>query len=207
MVWGSGVLAVACLAVGVLHVVRLVVVRRDVVGEASHVAMALGMAAMASPLGNPVPEPVWTMVFVVIATWFALLVVRSGGLGGERGHHVVGSVAMLFMLAVEHGSASSAGGHMAGMGGASHGSGSVVVIASAIAIALAGYFGWHTLRCADRCRRTDCAEQPPSVTIGNATSDASVAVRPGWSLRTPQTAAAGHLVLAVSMSAMLLTMV
>jgi hypothetical protein len=206
MVWGSGVLAMACLAVGVLHLVRLAVVRRDVVGEVSHVAMALGMAAVASPFGNPVPEPVWTMVFVVIASWFALLVVRSRGFGGERGHHVVGSVAMLFMLAVEHGSASSAGGHTADTGGASHGSGSVVVFASAVAIALAGYFSWHTLRCADRCRRTDCAEQPPSDTIGNATPDASVAVRQGWSLRTPQTAAAGHLVLAVSMAAMLMGM-
>jgi Domain of unknown function (DUF5134) len=207
MVWGSGVLALACLAVGVLHLVRLAVVRRDVVGEVSHVAMALGMAAMASPFGNPVPGPVWTMVFVVIATWFVLLVVRSGGFGGERGHHVVGSVAMLFMLAFEHGIASSPGGHVAGMGGASHGSAAVVVFASVIAIALAGYFGWHTLRCADRCRRADCSEQSSSVTSGNVAPDSSVAVRPGWSLRTPQTAAAGHLVLAGSMAAMLLTMV
>jgi hypothetical protein len=204
------VLAVACLAVGVLHLVRLAVVRRDVVGEASHVAMALGMAAMASPFGNPVPEPVWTMVFVLIAAWFALLVVRSGGFGGERGHHVVGSVAMLFMLAVEHGSASSVGGHMAGMGGVPHGPAAVVVLAPVAAIALAGYFGWHTLRCADRCRRTPCSEHTPALAIGRAAPDAAVAavaLRPAWSLRTPQTAAAGHLVLAVSMAAMLLTMV
>ena len=55
MVWLAGALTVACLAVGLLHVVRLLVLRADVIGEVSHAAMAVGMAAMFSPLGDPVP--------------------------------------------------------------------------------------------------------------------------------------------------------
>jgi len=202
MVFGTGVVAVVCLAVGMLHLVRLVLVRRDVVGEASHAVMALGMAAMASPLGNPVPDPVWAVVFVLVAAWFGVLVLRSGGLGGERGHHVIGSAAMLFMLVVEHDGASSHGGHMPGM--QAQGSSAALVLAPAAAIVFAGYFAWHTLRCADRCRRAAPGE--PVAAGGGSAPTAAQAVRPVWSPRTPQTAAAGHLVLAVSMAAMLLGM-
>ena len=61
MEWGSAALALACLAAAVLHVVRLVVRRREVMAEVSHSAMALGMAAMASP-------PVTRVVFFVART-------------------------------------------------------------------------------------------------------------------------------------------
>ena len=186
MEWGSGALAVVCLAVGLLHLVRLAVVRRDILGEASHVAMALGMAAMASPLGNPVPGPIWTAVFAVIAAWFGALVLRSGGFGGEPGHHVIGSAAMLFMLAADH-----TAGHGA------HGASATRGIVPVAALALAGYFGWHVLRCADRCRTA-----APLVVGGPPAGS----VAPVFSLRAPQTAAAGHLVLAASMTAMLLGM-
>jgi len=192
---------VACLAVGLLHLVRLVLVRRDLVGEASHAVMATGMAATASPLGNPVPEPVWTAVFALVAAWFGVLALRSGGLGGERGHHVIGSAAMLFMLVVEHGGASE--GHMAA---ASDSTSVALVLAPAIALALAGYFAWHTLRCAGRCGRQASGEPAAAVAGGGAAPAASGAVRAVWSPRTPQTAAAGHLVLAVSMAAMLMGM-
>ncbi|OLT21619.1 hypothetical protein BJF78_08475 [Pseudonocardia sp. CNS-139] len=184
MEWGSGALAVACLAAAVLHVVRLVVVRRDRAAEASHAAMALGMAAMASPLGDPVPEPVWTSVFVLVAAWFAASVLRTRTVDGESVHHVVGSGAMLFMLAADHGA---------------HG-GPTPAFVPITAMALTGYFAWHALRCVDRCRHhpahpAHCAEQPAG--------DGAVAL----SIRTPQAGAAGHLVGAVAMSAMLLTMV
>lgn len=202
MVWGSGVLALACLGVGVLHLVRLALVRRDLVGEASHGMMAMGMAAMASPLGNPVPDSVWTAVFVLITAWFGVLALRSGGLGGDRGHHVIGSAAMLFMLAVQHGGTSA--GHLVGTGAAVHGSSGTFVLASAVAIAFAGYFAWHTLRCADRCRRPASGEPAATVAGGARAPATSTVVRPGWSIRTPQAAAAGHLVLAVSMAAMLM---
>jgi hypothetical protein len=191
MGWGSGALAVGCLAVGVMHLVRLAMVRRDVVGEASHVAMALGMAAMSSPLGDPVPEPVWTGVFAATAAWFGAVVLRSGDSGDEPGHHVVGSVAMLFMLAADHPT-----GHEAHVAPAMPG------IAPVAAMAFAGYFAWHVLRCADRCRTT----VPVAAGGAPAGSAAGSMAPPAFSLRAPQTAAAGDLVLAAAMAAMLLGM-
>ena len=191
MGWGSGALAVVCLAVGVMHLVRLAVVRRDVVGEASQVAMALGMAAMASPLGDPVPEPVHGGVRAQ-RPWFGVLAFRSGGSGDEAAHHVVGSVAMSFMLAADHPT-----GHEAHVAPAMPG------IAPVAAMALTGYFAWHVLRCADRCRTT----VPVAAGGAPAGSAAGSMALPAFSLRAPQTAAAGDLVLAAAMAAMLLGMV
>ena len=192
MEWGAAALALACLAAAALHVVRLVVRRREVMAEASHSAMALGMAAMASPLGDPVPEPVWTAVYLLIALWFAALVVRTRPSAGDAVHHVVGSGAMLFMLAADH-----SAGHM------SHG-GPVSGLVPVTATVLAGYFAWHALRCADRCRRAP----DPTPCGGDSAGGSAVAVRsPASAVHTPQAGAAGHLVAAVAMSAMLLGMV
>ncbi|GAA1241490.1 hypothetical protein GCM10009609_01250 [Pseudonocardia aurantiaca] len=189
MNWGSAALALACLAAAGLHLVRLAVRRRDVVGEASHAAMALGMAAMASPLGDPVPEPVWMAVYVVIAVWFAMLVLRTRSTGGDAVHHVVGSGAMLFMLAADHST-----GHM------SHGGGPASGLVAVTAMAFTGYFAWHALRCADRCRR----EQEP---CDGHNARGVVLVQRALAVHTPQAGAVGHLVAAVAMSAMLMTMV
>ena len=190
MDWGSAALALACLAAAGLHLVRIAVRRRDVVGEASHAAMALGMAAMAAPLGDPVPEPVWTVVYVLIAVWFAVLVLRTRSTGGDAVHHVVGSGAMLFMLAADHST-----GHM------SHG-GPASGLVAVTAMTFTGYFAWHALRCADRCRR----EQEP---CDGPAAGGSVLVQrsPALSVHTPQAGAVGHLVAAVAMSAMLMGMV
>ena len=192
MEWGSAALALACLAAAVLHAVRLVVRRREVMAEASHSAMALGMAAMASPLGDPVPEPVWAAVYLLIALWFAAPVVRTRPSADDAVHHVVGSGAMLFMLAADHHSA----GHM------SHG-GPVSGLVPVTAIVLIGYFAWHALRCADRCRRAP----EPTPCGGDSAGGSAVAVRsPALVVHTPQAGAVGHLVGAVAMSAMLLGM-
>jgi hypothetical protein len=120
MVWVSGVLAIGCLAVGLLHLYRLVTLRGDVAGEASYAAMGLGMAAMFSPFDDPVPAPVWAAVFLCCA---AGVVLRGAA---DVIHHVLGAAAMLFMLLTGHG----------------HG--------SVVAIGLAAYFAWHVLRCLDR---------------------------------------------------------
>ena len=114
-----------------------------------------------------------------------------GGFGDEPGHHVVGSVAMLFMLAADHPT-----GHEAHVAPAMPG------IAPVAAIALTGYFAWHVLRCADRCRTT----VPVAAGGAPAGSAAGSMALPAFSLRAPQTAAAGDLVLAASMAAMLLGM-
>jgi Domain of unknown function (DUF5134) len=201
MGWVSGGLAVVCLAVGLFHLFRLVVLRRDVAGDLAHAAMGLGMAAMFSPLGDPVPAPVWTVVFALGAAWFAVAVQRSRTLGGDAGHHLVGSGAMLFMLAAGHGApAADSAPHAAH---AAHGGGmaGTLGLASVAALVLTGYFAWHALRCAHRCRRPEPAATPP---VGGS----AVAVRaPAWSIHAPQTAAAAHLVMAVAMAVMLLGMV
>jgi hypothetical protein len=122
MEWVSGVLAIGCLAVGLLHLYRLSALRDDVAGEASYAAMGLGMAAMFSPLGDPVSAHAWIALFLLSA---AGVVVRGAP---EATHHVLGAAAMLFMLLTGH----------------EHG--------SVVGIALAAYFAWHVLRCLDRLR-------------------------------------------------------
>lgn len=174
----SAVLAVVCVAVALFHLVRLAVRRRDVAGELAHALMGLGMAAMFSPAADPVPGPVWTVVFVLGLAWFGAGALRSGTLGGDAGHHVASSCAMLLMLAAGHGAHAG--------------------VASLAALALTGYFAWHALRCVDRCRSTRPVREP---------GGAAVVVRPEVRvLDPPQHAAVAHLVMAVAMTVMLLGM-
>lgn len=132
MSWLALLLTAGCAVIGLIHVVRVVLVPAHRVAEASSAAMGLGMAAMFSPLGNPVPDAVWVVGFVLCAVWFAAMAARARGSRADELHHVVCSAAMLFML----------GGH------AHHGGASGVV--SVAAVVFAGYFGWHVLRCVDR---------------------------------------------------------
>src|SRR3954471_17713718 len=149
MSWVSAGLAVVCLAVAALHLARLALhagefgdVPGGPVGEVSHAAMALGMAAMFSPFGDPLPAPVWTVVFVLCGLWFAGAAVRARSIRGPvvptAAHHVVGSAAMLFMLLTHHDGADLAAGHAA-----HHGTGGGLGPVPLVAILLAGYFGWH----------------------------------------------------------------
>jgi hypothetical protein len=203
----SGVLAVVCLAAGLLHLLRLAVLRRDVVGDVSYAAMGLGMAAMFSPLGDPVPTAVWHAVFVLAAAWFAVRLLRGNGAGGEAAHHVVGSAAMLFMLLAGT-SERALPGHPAHGAAADGAVAGAVGLVSATAMLFAGYFAWHALRWADRCRTT-CPQAHPAVSVqdGRDGPNAAVAL---WaralSVCGPQTAAVSHVVLAVAMTAMLLRM-
>jgi len=140
MEWVHMILALCCLGGGLLHLVRLFLLRGDRLGEASHAAMGFGMAAMFSPLGDPVPAVVWIVVFVVTGAWFTGLALRSGLGTRDAAYHVVGAGAMLFMLLA--GSRDAAGGHSHGADG--------LGIASVLVLALAGFFTWHALRCGDR---------------------------------------------------------
>jgi hypothetical protein len=194
-------LSVICLGLAGLHLLRLAVRRRDVAGELSHTAMALGMAAMFAPLVDPVPQPVWVTVFVVCAAWFAALALRARTLGGDAPHHVVSGATMLFMLAAGHGAQAADGsahaGHVAHGGGAAD----TLGLTSVAAIVLTAYFVWHALRCADRCRPVDvpdAADAPAS----------AVALRTSvLSLHSPRVAAGAHMVMAAVMASMLLGMV
>jgi hypothetical protein len=182
----SGGLAVVCAAVGLFHLARLVGRRREVVSELAHAVMGLGMAAMFTPALDPVPDPVWAAAFGLGLAWFLAAALRSGTIGGDAGHHVVGSGAMLFMLAT--GDVVHDGGVAGPLG-----------IASLAALVLTGYFAWHALRCADRCRPSEPAREP---------GGAAVAVCPRVRLfDPPQHAAVAHLVVAVAMAVMLLGMV
>jgi uncharacterized protein DUF5134 len=187
MGWVSGGLAVVCLGVGLLHLLRAALRRQDVAGELSHAAMGLGMAAMFWPFGNPVPGPVWTVVFALCLAWFGGAVLRgwmvgTRTFGGDAGHHVVGSGAMLLMLAAGH---------------SAHGRGAAgtLGLASVAALGLTGYFAWHALRCADGCRRPEPAPGAGAVAVRTRT------------LEAPHVAAAAQLVTAAAMAVMLLGMV
>lgn len=212
MGWLSGALAIACVGVVVLHLLRLAVLRRDVVGEASHAAMGLGMAAMFSPLGDPVPGPAWAVVFVLSGLWFGALALRSGSMAGDAGHHVVGSGAMLFMLFSGH-------SHAPGVGGSGHPGHLVhgaapaggLGFGSVAAIVLAGYFAWHVLRCTDRLHVAAGLAAAPvgDIAGGTAVEGASaVAVRARvLPLGAARTAVAADRGMAVAMTVMLLAMV
>ncbi|MCO1660159.1 DUF5134 domain-containing protein [Pseudonocardia humida] len=210
MDWVSAGLALVCLAVVALHLARLAVhatafgdIPGGPVGEVSHATMALGMAAMFSPLGDPLPAPVWTVAFVLCGAWFAAVALRTRSFDGDAGHHVVGSAAMLFMLLSGHDhtavDATADAAHAGHHGAAGGGVGAV----SLVAILLAGYFAWHALRCSDRLRVG--GHDAPSADAASP-GTAAVAQRTGV-LRSTGTAALAHVVMAVAMTVMLLTMV
>ena len=182
MVWVHGALAAVCLVIGGLHLCRLARLRRGRVVETGYAAMALGMAGMFSPIGDPVPAPVWTAVFLLCGGWFGVLLARrprvpdpAGVLGGEALHLAVGSVAMLFMLAADHQAGGLGSRHPAhevdapGLAGA----------ASAVALVLAAYFVLHTLRCVDRLRVARLGDRPPTGSAPLPT--APLPARPGTS--------------------------
>lgn len=167
--WVRSIFSVACLGVAVYHVVALILHRRTAREEngrpradqpqargyeLSHLAMALGMAAMFSPLGDPVPPLVWWTVFGLASAWFATCLLRAplDDLPHYQisRHHLVANLAMLFMLAAGHfhggtrGGPAAAGhqGHTAAMGG-----GWIEgPIGTGLTVVLAGYFVVHTLR-------------------------------------------------------------
>ncbi|MGH3912020.1 MAG: DUF5134 domain-containing protein [Pseudonocardiaceae bacterium] len=161
-VWVGWIFSVACLAVAGYHAGVLITsrwVRRDsaehrsVTGHEwgyvlSHLVMALGMAAMFSPLGDPLSPLVWLIVFGMAGAWFTACLLRAGGPAGDRTsapaaeatylhagqlhgghlhgahHHLVANLAMLFMVIGghhRHGAGEvSADGVAGGQGGPGH---------------------------------------------------------------------------------------
>lgn len=81
--------------------------------DVAHVLMAVGMAAMLSPVGGPLPMAAWQTVFLLMTAWFAGSwwqsrgAARDGWHGGWHGnglHHALAAAAMLYMLtAMPHG--------------------------------------------------------------------------------------------------------
>lgn len=100
--------------------------------DVAHVLMAVGMAAMSSPVGGPLPTAAWQTVFLLLTVWFAGTWWQArgtahnawhGGWHGNGLHHALGAAAMLYMLmAMPHAGHSGApwmpgglGPEMAGM--------------------------------------------------------------------------------------------
>jgi hypothetical protein len=125
MDWVHGVLGwvftAAFLAVAAYCVARLVAAARTPDSyrgshramDVAHVLMAVGMAAMVSPVGGPLPMPAWQTVFLVMTAWFSGSWWRRrgerggawhGGWQGSELHHALAAAAMLYMLtAMPHG--------------------------------------------------------------------------------------------------------
>jgi hypothetical protein len=93
--------------------------------DLAHVLMGVGMAAMASPVGGPLPMAGWQTIFLLITAWFAgswWLERRTGtpprdGMGwhGTGLHHAVAALAMSYMLlAMPHGAAHDSAPWLAG---------------------------------------------------------------------------------------------
>lgn len=121
------------------------------------------MAAMFSPLGDPVPRAVWLIVFGMAAAWFTAGLLHAGTPADDHAsaaadnaahHHLVANLAMLFMVASDHrhhGASGAAGGpvgpghegHTAAAGGTGWIEGPIGTV---LIVVLAGYFVVHTGR-------------------------------------------------------------
>lgn len=145
----SGGLGALCLAVALLHLVRLGLRRGEPLGEVSHAVMGLGMAAMFVPAADPLPRTAWLVAFAAIGAWFAAAAVRARTVAGGPGHHLAGAVAMTFMLfAHQHRGAAAAGGgaHAHHGGVAAVDGGPMALVVTGAALLLAAYFAAHAVR-------------------------------------------------------------
>lgn len=94
--------------------------------DTAHVLMAVGMAAMASPVGGPLPVAGWQAIFLLLTAWFVGAwwlgrgaAAPAGGWHGGGLHHAVAGAAMVYMLTagshgVGHHSTPWMPGHVAG---------------------------------------------------------------------------------------------
>ncbi|MGH3880741.1 MAG: DUF5134 domain-containing protein [Actinophytocola sp.] len=116
-VWLRWATTAAFLAVAGYCVARLTAAHRVPAGypgrhravDVAHILMGVGMAAMASPVGGPLPSVAWQTIFLLLAAWFAGSwwherrngTPASDGMGwhGTGLHHAVAALAMLYMLA------------------------------------------------------------------------------------------------------------
>jgi len=227
------IFSVACLAVAGYHAAALITHSRalrasaggtyraegqrkyELGYELTHLAMAVGMAAMFSPFGDPVPPLVWLIVFGMAAAWFAACLLHAGtpthGAAEHQfgQHHLVANLAMLFMVV---------GGHQHGTGGVQTGDaagGSVGTgheghigglgggwiegpIGAVLTVLLAGYFAVHTVR---SLRVLFSAPTPGQQVPSGAAGTGPVTVIVARSAATQsRVQAASHVVMAAAMT-------
>lgn len=196
----DGLLAMACLVVGLHHLALLVTGRAPRAAAAAHATMGAGMAAMFVPAVDPLPVVGWVVVFAAVLAVAAAVAVRARSLQGDPGHLVVGGVAMLFMLlaAHPHPPAPAAGnghavGHAAGhAAGHAHGAAAATgipgLLLTGAALALAAWFLVDVVRLLTLRARVPAA----------APSGSGVVVSPVRPIAVP------HVVMSTAMAIMLL---
>jgi hypothetical protein len=204
--WLSAVPTIVCLAVAALHLARLAPASvlagdppADRADELAHLLVALGMAAMFSRIGSPVPPLQWVVFFGLTGSWFLAQALRAGVIGGDAAHHVVHSVAMLLMVQWWG---------RAAVGGGPHGAGGSTGLVPVVAVLFAGYFIWYGVRCLDLLRVARAGTH--DLAAGNTGGGLAVAARvraSGRTVRSPGTAQVAHIVMAVAMCCMMLAAV
>lgn len=206
----SGICAALFAGLALFFVVRLLVFRRDSSGEgcstdrgadASHGVMSLGMAAMFWPWGNPVPELYWQVLFSIIAAWFAVRLLQRAArpvtvpqADPDRAadlHHVLGSLAMIYMLAgVPAGHHMNHGMEMAGPG----------IALPVLAWAFVGYFLVFAVWLGARL------VTPVNTAAATATGAALLDDGPRGVAASPHLLGSSRIVMGIGMSYMLVTM-
>jgi hypothetical protein len=166
----------ATLSLAVAAVFAALAVRRHR-GAGAHALMGLGMAAMFSPWGDPVPPLLGAGVFAAVASWFGGRLVRRVPTGAGGAAHLVVAPAAMAAMYLSH----SHGGHHAG-----------AVALAALWLGLAGYFGWHAAAGVGRLQQ---------VWVGPA-GEGAVVAPPARRLWVEPTA---HVVMSGLMAAMFLT--
>lgn len=199
--WVSWAFAAVFAGVALYFAVRLLT-SVPASADASHGVMSVGMAAMFSPwgnsvLGNPVSALSWQVLFSVAAAWFAVRLLRPAarsallqpGLGrGTDLHHVLGNLAMVYMLAAVpagHGAAHSA--HIPGISAPG-------IAVPALAWAFVAYFLVFSVWSGAR------SVEPVSA------GAAALSDGPRGVVTSPHLLGSSHVVMGIGMSYMLVTM-
>ncbi|MFJ8923182.1 DUF5134 domain-containing protein [Streptomyces sp. NPDC102415] len=190
-------LMVLCAATGAYCLLRTRDGTRRERGSArAEALMGFGMAAMALPAALlTLPDWMW-VVYVVVFGAAALHAAVSARGGGHHLHHLVGSLAMVYMaLAMAPGAAHAAGGGHTGHGAAAAGSaGGIPVLTGALLV----YYALYVLHAAGRLIP---APAPAGVPAGGSGGGSA----PAWGAR-PELALACRLTMGIGMFAMLLTL-
>jgi hypothetical protein len=201
--WFNPVLALAAIGVGGYFALRGARGRpEDRATCWTHGLMALAMAPMFWPWGDPVPAHVGAVVFAVIGVWFVAARLRRGpGAPGDPTHVAVGCGAMVVMylgMSTEHGTGTAGQAGHAGHAAAATGSTGLLLVA--LGLALTGYFAWHAWSTA---AATDPA--PPGAAPSAAGTTTAVAGRPRTAVRARmRIETAAHIVLDALMAIMFL---
>jgi hypothetical protein len=134
----GALLATLSLAVGAAFAVFVVRPHCGRLAAGAHTLMGLGMAAMFSPWGDPVPPLVGAGMFAAVAAWFGGRLLRGVPAGPGGAAHLVVAPAAMAAMYLSH----VRGGHHVES-----------VAVAALWLGLAGYFGWHAATSAVRVQQ------------------------------------------------------